>query len=672
MIKMKYTFTFSIFLLFTILCSQVSAQGKISIEGSSRDITLTVRGPEKAIDLVNPTNPNVTDNCIMLLSSPHGAKTGISKTNKVVIVVNADMVVDKVINGVIPGKAIPDFIESANIAIPQGGFVLVASDDNYKSKGYKKFLAENFRSGDVVKLRIDGQVKTLEEVIASSGSQSVTSLIVNNDALYTTPKGQELITGYIQNPKKGKTYTLAIVKAGKTVSKSNVATKGKFSQKIQLSPKVNYFDIVLYENGKEIAKKALTIYQKTENKNKPEIVMWIEQFPNAKTLTSEAAVEDMVLKCVETGVTALGIDVKGPEGYVSYKKNDLSRTPYFTSTINPNKQVAPSDMDLLATVLEKAHKHGLKVYASFNFFTEGNVTTSDYAILKDHPEWEEIVQRPEDKGRLLKISESTAGKEARAGKRIVLAFVNPANKDVQDFQLLRVEEVLKNYDIDGIVMDRCRYDNLYADFSKTTEKQFGEYLRNEGKTLTDFPAQAFTIDVEGKMVEGKYFVEWITFRSSVVKQFSDRLRTLVDKYKKEKNPNLKLSAYVGSWFESYWQNGVNWSSPNWKYNSSLNFPESRLYTSVYAKTSYLPNLDFLMIGTYYKTKEEIEKYITLGNILTNGELPLYGSLSLPDLKSEQQAEAFKASLNHSAGLMLFDLCYVDWTTFIENMKKAKK
>lgn len=187
----------------------------------------------------------------------------------------------------------------------------------------------------------------------------------------------------------------------------------------------------------------------------------------------------MVNNIKKAGYTALGLDVKGPEGYVSYRKNDLSSSPYITASQNPKKKVTDTGFDLLQTVLEEAHKMGLKVYASFNFFTEGNITANDYAILNQHKDWEEIVQRPEDKGKLLRITESSRGKEAAEGKLVALAFVNPSNKKVQDFQLLRVEEVLKNYDVDGIVLDRCRYDNLYADFSHITRNAFEDYLREK-------------------------------------------------------------------------------------------------------------------------------------------------------------------------------------------------
>ena len=77
-----------------------------------------------------------------------------------------------------------------------------------------------------------------------------------------------------------------------------------------------------------------------------------------------------------------------------------------------------------------------------------------------------------------------------------------------------------------------------------------------------------------------------------------------------------------------------------------------------------------MIGTYYKTSKEVKRYITLGNILTCGELPILGSMSLPDLKVEEQGQIFKTSINHSDGLMIFDYCYVDWITFLEQMKIA--
>ena len=84
----------------------------------------------------------------------------------------------------------------------------------------------------------------------------------------------------------------------------------------------------------------------------------------------------------------------------------------------------------------------------------------------------------------------------------------------------------------------------------------------------------------------------------------------------------------------------------------------------------MKHLDFLMIGTYYKTAKEVNRYITLGNILTCGQCPILGSMSLPDLSVNNPGEVFGASLRNSSGLMIFDYCYVDWATFFEQMKLA--
>jgi uncharacterized lipoprotein YddW (UPF0748 family) len=463
----------------------------------------------------------------------------------------------------------------------------------------------------------------------------------------------------VTNAKSSAKYSLAL-NNGKQKSIENT-----FDLKTPLNKGVNYIKVSLFENNEKISEENLVVFYKNKEKEADKIkVLWIEQFPNAKTLTSTAAVEEMLKNAQKAEFTHLVLDVKGPEGYASYRKNNLSHTPYFTQTSNPNKKIADDGFDLLETLTNLGKKKGFKIFVSFNFFTEGNITTQDYAILKEHPEWEELVQRPEEKGQIVKISESKLGEEAKQGKRIALAFVNPANEEVVNFQLLRVKEVLENYAIDGIVLDRTRFDNFYADFSTLSKNKFAEYLNQKGKTLDKFPNDAFLIDAEGKMVEGKHFVDWITFRSQIIQQFAVKVRKLVNEFKIKTKPNLQLAAYVGSWYESYYQNGVNWASRSFKYRNELGFAETKFYSEEYSKTSYLDNLDFLMIGTYYKTDKEIAKYVTLGNILVDGKLPLVASLSLPDLNDAQRRIVFKSAYEKSSGLMIFDLCYIKWDEFL--------
>lgn len=658
-----------IFITLLLVPMYMSAQVMVTIEAASPDPTLIVRGPEKKIDLFNHPIWEKPQKGITLISAEFKEVITTSKKIYTAIVINKDMKVIKVLNGTASKDVRPSFNTPLKIKLNQGEFVLVGFDSDYAKDGYRRFLAENFHLGDVVKLRINGEIQALDKVVSLSQGVVQVQIELENDFLSTVIGNKTTINGQIAHYDRKAGYQLFVTT--QTDEKPVVLTsKGTFRKQLTLNKGTNYFDWILKKDGTEITRKSVVLFSKAPNQQPSELVMWVEQFPNAKVLKNREAVAQMVGNVKKAGFTSIGLDVKGPEGYVSYRKNDLSKTPYFTETKNPNKKIYDNGFDLLDVVLDEAHKVGLKVYTSFNFFTEGNITVNDYAILHEHKDWEEIVQRPEDKGKILKITESKRGREAAEGKLLALAFVNPSNKEVQDFQLLRVEEVLKNYNIDGIVLDRCRYDNLYADFSHVSRNAFEEYLEKENKILENFPADAFKITKEGNMVKGKFFKEWITFRSQTIRDFTGRIRALIEKYKAEKNPDLKMAAYVGSWYEVYYQNGVNWASSQFEYNERLAFPDSEIYGKTYNKTSYLSDLDFLMIGTYYKTAKEVNRYITLGNILTCGQTPLLGSMSMPDLSVSDQGKVFGASLKNSSGLMIFDNCYVDWKSFFEQMKIA--
>ena len=649
----------------------LSAQtpAKMTIEAASPDPTMIVRGAEKEINYINPSEWENKTDFIALFTSNYNHVLQSASRSFVAVQIDDKMKVLKVINKAPQKGKKPAFNEELNLSIPTGGFILVASDNNYVQKDFKKFIAENFHEGDVVKLRLEGELITLKDLVSKAGNNTSSSIVLNNEPIYTVLKSQETISGTIVNFDSKKQYKVKV--SSKSGPQFIACKKGKFSGKINLDAGVNYFDITLLENENPVSERSLVIYSKDKTPVQEEIVLWVSQFPNAKYLTSEEAIDSMIVQAKKAGFTAICIDMKGSEGFVSYRKNDLSKTPYITNIKDPNKRIIENGFDLLESTIKVTHAHGIKVLVSFNFFTEGNISTREYAVLNEHKDWEEIVQRPEDKGQLLRITESTIGQQAAAGKKIALAFVNPANKEVQDFQLLRVEEVLKNYDVDGIVLDRCRYDNLYADFSHVTRNAFADYLKQQNKKLENFPNDAFIINEEGNIVQGKYFVEWIAFRSDVIKKFTDRLRTLVDKYKQAKNPQLTMSAYVGSWYEVYYQNGVNWASTDFRYDDRLQFPESKIYTPQYYETSYLENLDFLMIGTYFRTEREINRYTTLGNILTNGKRPLYASIGLPDIKENELEDIFKSSLEKSDGMMIFDVCFIkNWDNFIKYMTGA--
>jgi uncharacterized lipoprotein YddW (UPF0748 family) len=639
------------------------------------------RGETKPINFINPDNiEDVLKKGEGVLLFTEGNPINVLesfKQNGVAVVVDRNMAVTRVINKAPSEGVIPAFDEAIDVSVTDGSFVIISFDLDYEKSGVRKFFAEKFKSGDVIKLRINDKQVSIQDVLWTSGQceSRPAGLSLLTKEIYTTNEKEVKIVGFIDNPQEQVAYRLHIKKfnqSGELIAdvKSDVIKENeyRFSEDIQLDEGVNYIDVVLLDDNEDMilnsSTKNLIIFYKSRlpMNNQKHNIMWVEQFVNAKALNSVEKMELMINTAKEAGITEFAIDVKGCEGFTAYKKATLSNAPYMTFTVDPKKQVE-MDIDFLEEFIKISHKFDMKVYASINFFVEGNISTGDYAINvpEEHPDWAEILQAPEDAGELKSVLETK--------KDAMLLYVNPANDEVQEYQLKRAEEVLMNYEIDGIIMDRARYDNQYADFSEVTRKKFEAYLEEKNKKLKNWPGDAYSIKSDGVMVLGEHYYEWITFRSSVIQGFSNKLRALVDKYRECTNRDIKLAAYVGSWYEIYYQNGVNWADESFVYNERLNFPAEQLYTRDYAKTSYIKNIDFIMIGCYYDTKEQIEKYVTLGNILLNNKIDLIGSISLPDLKTEEELkDGFKATYDNSDGTMIFDLCYTDWEKLTPAMK----
>ena len=54
----------------------------------------------------------------------------------------------------------------------------------------------------------------------------------------------------------------------------------------------------------------------------------------------------------------------------------------------------------------------------------------------------------------------------------------------------------------------------------------------------------------------KYMTKWLEFRAKVIYDFMQKARTAV----KEVNSKIKFGVYVGGWYSSYYDVGVNWAA----------------------------------------------------------------------------------------------------------------
>lgn len=623
----------------SLLIAAVEDGDVIEVEAAPLDPTIGTSGPMKEINFIDTSIEGKSD--FISLFTPEFAPEITVKRLWVAVQVNSRNEVVRVINPSVNG-AVPVWEPELTIDIPEGGYVLLAHDDSWANKTFRKFLATNFKVGDIIKLRKNGEVIPVTDLMKGDGLQA--GVILANEKMYTETKSSTKIQGSIRNFEKEETYRLEA--NGVEVP---LQEDGTFTYDYTLAPGVNYISMSIFKNGAEHDEQTLIVYYKETTIEEKEVFLWVEQGPNARRFQTSESIYNMLVEAKESGVTAIALDVKGVEGFASYQKNDLTNRPYVSEMTAPARAGSNPELDLLEEFIKHGHSLGLTVHAAMNVFAEGSIAHNEFAVLDDHLDWEEQIYRHEDGGEILRLRDSHYGKNGA-----LVAFVNPANRDVRDYQLKSYEEVIKNYNVDGVLLDRGRYDNYFADFSNESKVQFEEFLAERGKQLNNWPADIFTYNGTTR-IDGPLINEWYTYRSSVIKSFTEEVRDLVDYYNEKENRDVLLSAYVGSWFETYYLNGVHWGSPNFVYNEALEFPQESLYTEDYYQTGYTDNLDFLMIGTYQRTANEVKKYITLGNIMTNGEIPLYAGMALVNVQDPPvQREVFQAGLNNTNGLMLFD------------------
>lgn len=399
-------------------------------------------------------------------------------------------------------------------------------------------------------------------------------------------------------------------------------------------------------------------------------LMWIDLSANWKTFSSPDSIEFYVDKCEKAGFNTLIVDVKGTGSAVAYPSDIAPRLTEWKGIKRP------ADYDFLKLFIDEAHKKGMKVYAAFNIFCEGHGVFKEGITYNVHKEWQSINYVP-GKG-LIPIT-SIEGKATM--------FTNPALPEVQEYEKSILVECATKYNVDGIMVDRTRYDGLQSDFSDFSRKKFEKYI---GKKLSRFPEDIYEWISDGKggytRKDGQYFKLWIEWRASVIYKFFKDTRAALKKARKDVN----FAAYTGAWYPSYFEVAANWASN--KYDPSKDFDWA---TKKYKNYAYAELLDLYTNGNYYWNvtlseyrksngtyKNETDSEVSTGeHLCVEGGCkysrkllkgnPFCGGLYVEDYKKDvnQFKKAVKMSLKESDGLMIFDIVHIinrNWWDALKN------
>lgn len=385
-------------------------------------------------------------------------------------------------------------------------------------------------------------------------------------------------------------------------------------------------------------------------KSRP-VCLWIDFMANQNRLLCEKEQHRMLKKAKESGVKEIVIDGKIPYGFTTFP----SLFSYHVASFGDGRYKAWEGRDFVWELLCKGKEYGFFTWVKLDVFSEGHKDFQDL-IWEDKHKWAVTYLNTPGKGR----GSSHQGED---GNHKTL-FVNPASQEVQDYAMAIIEEVLQRYDADGIILDRARYPNMFADFGRESLEEFSKWLGCS--QVTDVREILSFHEREERWIEGALYKEWITFRSEVIKDFTLKVKEQVQRV----SPGRKLALYTGAWYETSHEEGLNWASAT---HSVDNVPEISK-GDAYRTTNLAEVVDRIFTGCYYgeiyqsRTTNNlplevttVEGSITRAKKLVEYKSELYGGLYLLHYKDDrvQLAKAMEMINQHCDGVMLFDLVYFD-------------
>ncbi len=386
----------------------------------------------------------------------------------------------------------------------------------------------------------------------------------------------------------------------------------------------------------------------------PRRALWIETSANLRALSSREGIRALVVQAREAGIDTLIPEAKNAWGFVTYDSDvapHIGTSPVPVAGYPAPVMWYPRDFDALRVLIEEAHAAGLSVHAAVNAFGEGLKLTPAAPLVGTalfHPDWVSIHLRPGPDEQAPFVPSSALGP---------VVFANPVHPEAQLYEMAVLWEIMSRYDVDGIVLDRARYAGLDADFSDLSRKQFEAFL---GQGVRGWPEDILQPS-NGRLRPGPLFPQWVAWRASVIKAYARAAARLVRRIR----PGVPVGMYVGAWYPTIYEVGQNWARSDAP-------PIFAAWTPAWGEASLLSELDYLMVGLYYRTITRWDAArqgrslwtSVVGGAMLSRELtqgtPVLGGVWLDLYKDNPTAGegAIRAAVRLTDGLMIFDLSNV--------------
>jgi uncharacterized lipoprotein YddW (UPF0748 family) len=213
--------------------------------------------------------------------------------------------------------------------------------------------------------------------------------------------------------------------------------------------------------------------------------IWVDGLGPA--LKSAENIRKLVADCREMGINTI------------YAQMRIHGDAFYRTTVVPRSRLAPPDLDCLDVLLREARSGGkrIRVYAMFvthRVWSGDRRNMPENHVAARHPDW---LTRSEDGG-------------TSVGDTKDELWLDPGLVEVQDHLALVAADLVRNYDVDGLLLDRMRYPDITLR-SGYNPKAVERYNRSLGRTGTPLPTDS----------------DWITWRRSQITQTVRKMREAV-------------------------------------------------------------------------------------------------------------------------------------------------
>lgn len=224
--------------------------------------------------------------------------------------------------------------------------------------------------------------------------------------------------------------------------------------------------------------------------------------------------------------------------------------------------------DILTEAIAEAHKHGIHVEAWFEYGFVGGYeqyypgNSGKGKIFDSHPDW---------------VAKKIDGAEKDNSN---FYWMVQTRKDVQDFLISMVMEIVRNYDVDGLELDRIRYSSLQYGYDSYTDSLY----RAEHNGTP--PPQDYSNP------------SWIRWRADKLNEFQARVYDSVKAVRPKFNLSNAPSLYSSTQYTSYNSFCQDWAW--WVNNNKIDNVQVQSY--VESPAAFANILDFMQTLINDKTK----------------------------------------------------------------------